>query len=73
MTKARAVHWMGGARWVDRRGAYNVRLPHYPACCSGERAEQLARTVGAGTYARHEVTCQTCTVLLERAQVGGAT
>jgi hypothetical protein len=72
MTKAMAVHWMGGVR-VALRGGVRVALPHYPACCAGERAEQLANTVGAGTYVRHEVTCRTCIVLLEREQAGGAT
>lgn len=69
----RAVHWQGGVRWTGGRGAYHVRLPHYPACCSGERAEQLAEQIGACTYVRAEVTCARCRAMMAREQrAGGA-
>lgn len=60
------VHWSGGLKWVDARGAVNVRLPHYPACCSGERAEQLSNQIGSCTYERTEVTCARCRALMSR-------
>lgn len=63
---SRAVHWMGGVQWVDARGALHIRLPHYPACCSGERAEQLAEQVGSCTYLRIFVTCARCRAMLAR-------
>lgn len=67
----RAVHWLGGVWWVDARGAVHVRLPHYPACCSGERAEELAEQVGACSYLREEVTCARCRAMLAREQRAG--
>ena len=67
----RAVHWVGGVEWVDGRGALQVRLPHYPACCSGERAEELAERVGACSSLRDEVTCARCRAMLAREQRAG--
>jgi hypothetical protein len=67
----RAVHWMGGVEWVDARGALHVRLPHYPACASGERAEELAEQVGVCSYLRDDVTCARCRALMAREQRAG--
>lgn len=63
---ASAVHWQGGGTWLDARGAVHVRLIHYPACCSGERAERLSETIGAGTYLPSHVTCSKCKAILKK-------
>jgi hypothetical protein len=67
----RAVHWMGGVEWVDARGALHVRLSHWPACCSGARAEQLAEQLGACSYEINDVTCARCRAMLARDRRAG--
>ena len=66
MRGVRSVHWSGGARWRDRLGWWRLCLPHYPACCSGGRAERLAEQVGACSYVRAEVTCRRCLDIMQR-------
>ena len=59
MHKPAAVHWFGGARWVNARGWLTVMLRGWPACCFDQQAERL-RQQRAGTTDKDAVTCLKC-------------
>ena len=53
-----ALHWEGGIRYP--RG---TRLPGWPCCCSGERAERIAEARQQTAQPR-DVTCRACLRLM---------
>lgn len=54
------VHWSGGARWKDARGWSNTAGPGYPICCSGQKAQDIARRGNQSATDVSVVSCMPC-------------
>lgn len=57
------IHYSGGIRATVGK-MFCIRLPGWPACCSGVRCEKIAE-LGNMTRDRDKVTCKACLKLID--------